>query len=229
MKKSWHIVLGVTAAVFLAMSIPALAIEPIPQQSGFSGYVQPGAGYLSIKSNMVAEVSNFKLSDKKINSIDDEPDDQSTGIVSVPYEIDYTFGSTRTQVFFGNELSDLLRLDFSQQLGVRQEIGSLGIVQAGLLLSGIPTKVWKDPYVAGEKRKETSRESTGKHLVWDKILSSNLQLQYSYRKIDIGSEKSGEFLGLSSHDRNLLDRNGDYQERAPPFSDGQAIAPCVSR
>ena len=57
-----------------------------------------------------------------------------------------------------------------------------------------------------------TRESTGGRLVWDKILGSELQLQYTYRKIDIGSERSGEFLGLSSHDRNLLDRTGDYQE-----------------
>ena len=34
-------------------------------------------------------------------------------------------------------------------------------------------------------------------------------LQYTYRDIDLGSEKSGEFLGLSSGDRDRLDRNGD--------------------
>ncbi len=36
-------------AVILAGS-PASALDPIPKQAGFSGYVQPGVGYLSIRA-----------------------------------------------------------------------------------------------------------------------------------------------------------------------------------
>jgi hypothetical protein len=95
---------------------------------------------------------------------------------------------------------------------VRQEIGSLGVLQGGILFGGVPTKVWKDPYVVGQNRKDTSRDSAGARLVWDRIFGSGFQLQYTYRNIDIGSEKSGTFLGLSSGDRNRLDRNGDTHE-----------------
>jgi hypothetical protein len=161
---------------------------------------------------MVAKVASFDLSDDKINSIFDEPDSESTGVITLPFEIAYTFASTRTQVFLGTSLIDLLRFDFSQQLGARQEIGSLGVLQGGFLFSGIPTKVWKDPYVAGQNRDDTSQESAGARLVWDQILGSAFQLQYTYRNIDVSSEKSGEALGLNSGSRKRLTRDGNSHQ-----------------
>jgi hypothetical protein len=155
----------------------------------------------------VAKVLGFELSDKKISDIDDEPDSQSTAIVTVPYKIAYTFAGSRTEIFLGTELGDLLSFDTAQQLGVKQEIGSLGVFQAGLLFSGT-VKVWKDPYVTGQNRDETSRQNVGAQLTWDKVFGSNLELEYSLRKVDIGSEKSGEFLGLTDSEQDRLDRNG---------------------
>jgi hypothetical protein len=212
MQKGWIIIIGFAATVFLAIGFPALAIEPIPNQSGFSGYIQPGAGYLNIKSNMVAKVASFDLSNKKISSIFDEPDSESTALVSMPFEIDYTFASTRTQLFLGTQLIDLLRFDISQQVGVRQQIGSLGLFQGGVLIGGILSKVWKDPYVEGQDREDTSRSSRGARLVWDRMFGSWFQLQYTYRKVDISSEKSGEFLGLDSDSRDRLKRDGDVHQ-----------------
>ena len=179
-------------AAFLAMALllganGALALDPILKQSGFSGFVQPGVGYLDIKSNVVAKVVGFELSDKKISSLNDEPDSQSTVVAAIPYKIAYTFAGSRTEIFLGTELGDLLSFDTAQQLGVKQEIGSLGVFQAGLLFSGIP-RVWKDPYVTGQNRDDTSRKNVGGQLVWDKIFGSNLELEYSIRKVDIDSE-----------------------------------------
>jgi len=212
MDKRWTIKIGVLVAVFVAIGFSAMAIEPIPQQSGFGGYVQPSAGYLKIKSNMVAKVASFDLSDKRINSIFDEPSSESDFVVTAPFEINYTFASTRTQLFLGTQLIDLLRFDFSQQLGARQEIGSVGVFQGGMLFSGIPSKVWKDPYVTGQNRKDTTRTSAGVRLVWDRIFGSAFQAQYTYRNVDISSEKSGQFLGLSSSSRDRLKRDGDLHE-----------------
>ena len=204
--KGGFFALALSLAVVMAGS-PALALDPIPQQSGFSGYIQPGLGGLSIKSNMVAKVLSFDLSDKKINSLNDEPDSQSTMLFSMPFKLAYTFAGSRTQVFLGTEVGDLLSFDTAQQLAVKQEIGALGVFQAGLLFSGA-TRVWKDPYVTGQNRDDTDRKNMGGQLTWDKIFGSNLELEYSARKIDIGSEKSGQFLGLSNADQDRLDRNG---------------------
>ena len=85
---------------------------------------------------MVAKVLSFDLSDKNINSLNDEPDSESTVLFTVPFKLAYTFAGSRTQVFLGTEVGDLLSFDTAQQLGVKQEIGSLGVLQAGLLFSG---------------------------------------------------------------------------------------------
>ena len=201
---------GFFAAALVIVSLVGagvvFALDPIPNQPGFSGYIQPGLGYLNIKSNMVAKVLSFDLSDQKISNLGD-PDSQSTALVTLPFMLAYTFSTTRTEVFLGTDVGDLLSFDTAQQLGVKQDIGSLGVVQAGLLFSG-NVRVWKDPYVTGQNRDDTSRRNVGAQFVWGKFLGSNLELEYSVRKVDIGSEKSGEFLGLTNSQQDRLDRNG---------------------
>jgi hypothetical protein len=157
----------------------------------------------------VASFFDFDLSDRTTNSLTDSPNAETTGIVLVPFALQYTFASTRSQVFIGTDLRDLIRFDLTQQIGVKQEIGRFGTLQGGFLFTGIPAKVWKDPYMVNKKRDDTSRTNNGARLVWDRIFSSNFMLQYTYRDIDLGSERSGEFLGLSSGERDRLDRNGD--------------------
>jgi hypothetical protein len=128
----------------------------------------------------MASFLGFDLSDKKTDSLDDSPNSESTVIAMAPFSLEYTFASTRTQLFLGTDLTDLIRFDYSQQIGVKQGIGTFGILQGDILFSGIPAKVWKDPYVVDMNRDDTSRESTGARLVWDSIFGSHLQLQYTY-------------------------------------------------
>ena len=195
--------------LFLAVT-SASALDPIPQESGFSGFIRPGVGYLKYKSNMVASIQGFDLSEEKIDSYTDSPDSETTPLVTLPFTLAYTFASSRTQVFFGTDLTDLIRFDMSQQLGVKQGIGNFGILQGGFLFSGMPAKVWKDPYLADADRDDTKRKSTGARLTWDRIFGSWFQVQYTYRNVDIDSEKSGNSIGsLTSSDRKLLERDSD--------------------
>ncbi len=203
-----NVVIAVGLVVmWLAGGDVALALDPVPQQSGFSGSIQPGAGYLSIKSNTVAKVLSFDLSDKSINNLNDEPDSESGAIFTVPYKLAYTFAGTRTELFLGTELGDLLAFDTAQQLGIKQEMGAFGVLQAGLLFSD-RVKVWRDPYVTGGSRDETGRKEMGLQLVWDKVLGSNFELEYSLRNIDLTNEASGRSLALTAAERDRLDRNG---------------------
>jgi hypothetical protein len=213
-----HVSIAAVAAIVLLLGMnAAFALDPISQQSGFSGYIQPGVGYLSIESNTVAKVLSFDLSDKRINDLDEEPDSESTAIFTAPFKLAYTFAGTRTEIFLGTEVGDLLSFDTAQQLGVKQGIGSLGVLQAGLLFSG-NVRVWKDPFVTGQNRDDTSRQNVGGQLVWDKIFGSNLELEYSVRKVDIGSEKSGEFLGLTNSEQDRLDRNGTVHRASAGYA-----------
>jgi len=210
MKKSGFITFAAIAVFLLLGGTWASALDPIPQESGFSGFIRPGVGYLKYKSNMVASIQGFDLSEKEIDSYNDSPDSETTPLVTLPFTLAYTFASTRTQLFFGTDLTDLIRFDMSQQIGVKQGIGSLGVLQAGFLFSGMPAKVWKDPYLTGRNRDDTKRKSTGARLTWDRIFGSMFQVQYTYRKVDIDTEESGDSIGfLSSSQRNLLERDSD--------------------
>ena len=114
-------------------------------------------------------------------------------------------------MFLGTQLTDLARFDFTQQLGVKQKIGSAGLLQVGFLRSGIATEVWEDPYVAGAKRSTTDRDITGAQLVWGNIFGSDMELTLTARSIDIDDERSGVFLGLTPAQQDLLEREGDQK------------------
>ena len=209
-KRQHYSTIVALVTVLLFGSDFANALEPIPQESGFSGYIRPGVGYISLKSNMVARFLGVDLSEKRAGSLFESPASKSSPFVLVPLLLEYTFADTRTQLFIGTEPTDLIRFDYSQQVGIKQEIGMFGILQGGFLYSSIALKVWQDPYVAGyQDRVETNQNSNGGRLVWDRPFGTRLQLQYTYRKIDLGEEASGEFLGLNSEQRGLLDRNGN--------------------
>ncbi len=212
MKKSGFIAFAAIAVFLLLGATWASALDPIPEESGFSGFVRPGVGYLKYKSNMVASIQGFDLSKEKNDDRNDSPDSETTALVTLPFNLAYTFASTRTQLFLGTDPTDLMRFDLSQQIGVKQGIGSLGVLQGGFLFSGMPAKVWEDPYLEGEDRDDTKRKSTGARLVWDRIFGSFFQVQYTYRNVDIDTEKSGESLNfLTSSERNLLGRDSDRQ------------------
>jgi hypothetical protein len=187
---------------------PAWALDPIPNASGFDGYLEPSVGFIRLEDNMVAKLGFIEIGDDRIDSLGDSPDAETTAIIGLDFNLGYTFASTRTRLFVGTMVEDMLRYDLSQQLGVMQEAGRLGNFSAGLLFSGVTSTVWEDPYVTGRKRRDTDRSDTGLRLVWDKILGTNCEFQYSRREIDIDDERSGTFLGLSAADRGRLDREG---------------------
>ena len=126
-------------------------------------------------------------------------------------EINYTFGNG-WQAFFGTSLEDAVTLDGVTQLGARKDMGSAGILQGGVLFSGIPTQVWEDPYAEGVQREETDRDSTGLRLQWDRVLGTALELTFSYRDIAIDTERSGAGVTSVACDaacQDLLRRDGD--------------------
>ncbi|MEJ2519378.1 MAG: DUF2860 family protein, partial [Desulfuromonadales bacterium] len=202
--------LPVALMVLLPVSAKTtFALDPFPKEAGFSGFVQPGVGYLNIKSNLVAKAGGSDLSNSQISSLGNKADSESTAIFTLPFKLAYTFDSLRTQIFLGSQLEDLARFDLVQKLGVMHDLGGIGVVEAGVLFSTFPTEVWQDPYVVNAPRQETDRSSLGVQFTLDKAFGSNFELQYSYRDIEFDRELSGQSpsLGLSLADQKLLDRN----------------------
>ena len=208
---SRHLRLCLLAMLAVGTAPAAMAIEPIPSTPGWRGFVVVGAGYLDLESNTVAGNNLIDIGQPTISSVTQRPSSDDTFHPVVTGEINYTFNGG-WQAFFGTSLEDAVTLDGVTQLGVRKDLGSAGILQGGLLFSGIPTQVWEDPYAEGVRREETDRDSTGLRLQWDRVLGSAFELTFSYRDISIDTERSGEGVTSVACDascQELLRRDGD--------------------
>jgi hypothetical protein len=207
------IALLVLSAGGLLGAAPAYSILPIPQDSGFSGFINLGAGVITAKSNMIAGNDLATIGKERIDSLTDSPDSENDVIPLINGELAYTFASTRTQLYLGNSFEDFIRFEMSTLAGVRQELPDKSILALSYVFSAIPTEVWADPYVVGQDRTETDRTSSGLRLGYDKILGSDFEIQFTWRSIDLDEERSGlTQLGLPPDQANLLDREGDNYE-----------------
>jgi len=199
--------------VFAVLAGQVYAIEPIPQEAGWSGHLRLGAGGFQSKSNMISGIDRYgiEISDEKIDSLDDSPDSNSTPVPQVNLNLKYTFES-QTQLFVGNSLEDIVQLDLVTLFGVRQQFSDRSIIELSAVKSPSfgPVQVWEDPYVVGEDREETDRSSLGIRLEYDKILGTGFGLRFTQRETEIDDELSGTTqLGLSDEQAALLDREGD--------------------
>lgn len=200
-------VLTVALAIFVC---PANAIVPIPEESGFSGFVSLGASVMSMESNLISGNDLGELGQEVIPSIHEKPDSETSVSSAINGDLRYTFGSTRTQIHAGTMLEDFIRFDFSTLLGVRQIVPGVGIVGASYVFSGIPTEVWEDPYLENTNRTETDRDSSGARLSWERIFGTMFQARYMYRNNEIENELSGSDPSIVNPDEaRLLDRNGN--------------------
>lgn len=201
---------AVVCLLFVASGSAWAQLLPMPEESGFSGFVNLGAMYLNVESNMVAGNKVADVGNSVTTSLTASPDSNNDVIPLINFDARYTFASTRTQLFLGNSLEDFLRFDLTGQAGVRQGISDRSSVSASFLLSTFDAQVWEDPYVVNTPRVETDRSSTGVRLNWDKILDSDFTIQYTFRDIEIDKELSGlTQLGLASAQASLLNREGD--------------------
>ncbi|MEH6558322.1 MAG: DUF2860 family protein [Oceanicoccus sp.] len=205
------------ALVILATS-QALAFDPIPQESGVSGFINLGAGAARVESNFLASIlnGNVDLSEEKNNSLSNSPDGETFGMPAVAFNLAYTFADTRTQIYFGPTLEDFLRFDMTTNMGIRQELSIGGTLDFSLTGTPIKTKVWRDPYLTDESRSSTNRDTYGYKFSWDGILNTGLEVQVSSREVEYDSENSGianldpnSGLPLTVDQIALLDRNGN--------------------
>ena len=205
------------AAVLLGAAAvqPVLALDNIPTTSGFSGFGLIGPGYFNVETNLIVTGSPLldDVSSARIDSIFTSPQSQSAPALLVAAELNYTFASTRTQLFAGNRIEDVLRLDIAVGLGVRQELPDGSIIAASLLTTPLDLEVWADPYIEGEDRKRTDLDFPGVRLRWGRILNTGLELTATTREYRHDEENSGDWLigqgRLTPGQQPLLDRDGD--------------------
>jgi hypothetical protein len=205
----------VVIIVFLGVFVSTAYSQParIPQESGFSGFVSGGAGLWRVEDNMVKKIGGFKVSDDRINDRDDKPQSETSVTPVFNYNVRYTFASTRTQIFLGSELENILRFDATTLFGVRQELPDQSVLGVAYVFSPFVSEVYRDPYAENRDRDGTDRNVNGARLSYANILGSDLSFQYTYRNIDLDNESSGnQDPNLNSSKRGRLDRNGDQHD-----------------
>jgi len=200
--------LRISICLFLFVSADLMGQVNIPETSGFRGFVRPSTGFLNFSNNMVASFLRYDLAETEIPSVYSKPESQNMFVFLLPFEVSYTFAKTKTQIVFGTKLDDFIRFNLTQQVGVKQQFEKVGILQAGFLLNSLPTMVWADPYMADSSRTQTDRHSYGIRVMWDLIFNSGFRFQYSLRRIKLGNESSGVFIGLDPGEQLLLERKG---------------------
>lgn len=214
----------------LAMS--ASALEPLPPEAGFSGFLAAGAAGGQVESNFLAEILSIDLGNEDIYQYD-SPDQTDIIIPSFNFNLGYTFANKKTRMYVGSALENELDLTSNVVLAVRHDFDSLGNMEvAGLLPGAAIVKVWENPYTLGQDRDSTERTTSGGRFTWDKMFGTGLEFVGSYRKIDLDRELSGEGLGLTDSEVQLLDREGDAIRvelgYAFNFSDDISIRPSAA-
>ena len=206
MKKSLFTLILIIS--LLSITAPSHAIQPMPEKTGFSGFINIGAGVMNAKNNMVAGNDMADMTPKRIDSISGSPKSDINAIPLINFELNYTISETRTQIIAGNRLEDLLRFDTSSILGIRQELPDKSSVSLFYAFSPFATSVWEDPYLTGEARKKTNRTGEGLRMGFDRILGTQFETEFTWRKISIDTETSGTSQALTPSERDLLNRNG---------------------
>ena len=210
---NWRVAGLIACALFLTSKL--VGQDQIPETTGFGGHFVTMPGIYFVKSNVVVsgapllgDVGNYS-----IPSLEEVAETQTVAALPIAGEINYTFGRSKTQLYFGNRLIDIIRLDGVLAIGIRQEIGEAGILAASFLVTPFKLDFWSDPFVENIERIPTAVNLPGVRIRWGNILQTGLELTFSARKFKYDHEKSGQWLveqgRLNKEDLLRLSRNGE--------------------
>lgn len=187
-----------------------MAMQPLPEEAGFSAFVGAGAAGGVVESNFLAKIVGVDLSNDKIYNYD-SPNNTTIIIPNFKLKASYLFSDMKTAVTLQNAVESSLDFTSNMKLGLRHDFDNFGNFEVAGLLGNdlVGLKVWEDPYLQGEDRDATDYKTKGGSFTWDKMFGSDLELIVRTLKVDLEDEQSGQSLGLSAADRKLLDREGD--------------------
>ncbi|MBT8294392.1 MAG: DUF2860 domain-containing protein, partial [Eudoraea sp.] len=198
----------------LIPSMVLVAQNRIPETSGFGGYFLTGPGIFQIKSNLLVTGPPLtgNVGDPVINSVFEQAESNSSFAWPLAGELNYTFSASKTQIFFGNGLEDILRLDVPVGIGVRQQLKDSSMLTFRILTTPLKLKFWEDPYVENEEREKTKLNFQGIRFRWAKMFKTGFEFTTTIRKYNFDDERSGDWLisegRLDPSEQPLLNRDG---------------------
>ncbi|WP_215402541.1 DUF2860 family protein [Vibrio gigantis] len=222
MKKSKLTLALLVAACTAPLIAQAGTFNTIPDESGFDGFILVGGTVTNFSSNIIAGNSLTRVNHNSTNSLDQSPDSENGTSAVFTGEINYTFADHDLQVFFGNELENVLRYDLAMKLGARRDLNGNGVASFALITSGaLPTHVYADPFNV-DKSEETDRDMKGIQIGWDNILDKNINLELTHKEVEIDHDNSGAALVeeglLTTNQQGLLKRDGSIQTLKVSYS-----------
>ena len=214
----YRIILFITA--FCLAGGPAVAQEPMPTESGFSGYIEILGTYISTNSQLNTDSGN-----KKTNSLDSSGDRIGKFKPFPIGLIRYTFAKKRTQLFLGVLPENVAQGQFQIEAGVRHVLqNGTGLRASVIPVTPFEQETWEDPFVVGQNRDRTDINSDGVKLAAEHILGSGLSIKYGWARQTIENEKSGTFLFsqpnsfLTPGDLDDLDRDAHFHRLTTQYS-----------
>ena len=212
--------------ILLTLLLPGMlfAQPGVPREEGISGDALFGIGYIN---------SDSFLSTSNEDPIDDLQGNSPSGSKVIPTiigRVTYTFEDTDQQVFLGINRQKAVRGSFAPEIGYRFHTGQYQFFEIAVLPGIQPSGVWEDPYLTGERRRETDRHLTAiraraEH-VWGPL---SLEVAYGNSKID--EEQSGVFENLLPDELASLDRNSTVRylgaDLTIPLGGGFILRPSV--
>jgi hypothetical protein len=197
-----------------------VAQQPMPTESGFSGYIEVLGAYISTNSQLNTDSEN-----KKTDSLDSSGE-RVHKFKPLPLGlIRYTFADIRTELFVGVLPENVAQGQFLVEAGGRHILSDgTGLRASVIPLTPIAQKTWEDPFVIGQDRNRTDIDSYGFKLAAEAIMGSGLTIKYGWVRQSLDDEKSGAFLLsqpgslLTPDDLDELDRDAHFHRLTTEYS-----------
>ena len=197
-----------------------VAQEPLPTESGFSGYIEILGAYISTNSQLNTDSDN-----KKTDSLDSSGE-RVNKFRPLPLGLlRYTFAEIRTQVFMGVLPENVAQGQFLVEAGARHILSNgTGLRASVIPLTPIARKTWEDPFVIGQDRQRTDIDSYGFKLAAETIFGTGLTVKYGWVRQTLDDERSGTFLLsqpgslLTPGDLDDLDRDAYFHRLTTEYS-----------
>jgi len=216
---------GALAAIdknILHMAIISMAIAFSPtgtcawgskeESRGFSGRIQAGVGYVTSTDQL------RKGADKRLDGLNANADRFDRAIPLVLVDLRYTFASGR-QLYFSTPIESGGPPGLSLGAVLPIKDGS----KLDMAAFGKPfEKVWKDPYLVGERREDTDKVTYGAKLAFSDILGTPTKVSYSLAHANVNDDEIGEIYDTLERDGWLHEAQIEY---AIPFGRGMSIVP----
>lgn len=206
-----------TAILMIAISFSSLgsyawgSLKEGPRR--FSGQIQAGVGYVNSTDQLDTDA------DKRLDGLSSNADRFNNVLPLLLFDLRYTFSPSGRQIYFSTprESGGPPGLSLGTVLPFKDD-SKLDISVIGKPFG----EVWKDPYLATEKRADTDKATYGAKLVYSEILGTLTKVSYSLTYTDVADDEIGKRFDTLERDGWLHRARFEY---AFDLGAGMSISP----